>query len=216
MIRNWFSRAVGAATLVGAALALLPGAAQAEPININFVFAEGTSNEETLILTGDVSITSISESSATLALSLTNSSTAGARLTSFGFDLVPGATGLTVTSNDLGWNVAFNQSITSVAVDVCVYAGPNCSGGGGGGLMAGNSLSGTIVLGGAFDLATTVQDFVARFQSVGVNNQGSIVIRDPEGNGGGGGGGTPVPLPGTIALLGLGLLAAGFARSRKT
>lgn len=38
----------------------------------------------------------------------------------------------------------------------------------------------------------------------------------PNENGGGGGGGTPIPLPGTVALLGLGLLAAGFARSRKT
>ncbi len=37
----------------------------------------------------------------------------------------------------------------------------------------------------------------------------------PNDNGGGGGGGTPMPLPGTVALLGLGLLAAGLARSRK-
>ncbi len=45
---------------------------------------------------------------------------------------------------------------------------------------------------------------------------GAIAVTGPGvPNGGGGGGGTPVPLPGTAALLGLGLLAAGFARRGK-
>ncbi len=42
-----------------------------------------------------------------------------------------------------------------------------------------------------------------------------VRIGPNDDNGGGGGGGNPMPLPGTVALLGLGLLAAGVARSRK-
>jgi hypothetical protein len=207
--------AVSVAAMVGMTTAVVPQSAYALAISIN-----ETVGGEDLVVTGDVSVTAVDASEITVGFSLSNDSTSGARVTSFGWTFDPASGDVLTLVNDTltdDWTILLNGvSMTGpYTVDVCISQNDNnCTGGAGGGLLAGADLIGSVTLGGSFALNTVIADFYARFQSVGLDNSGSIVL--PNGDGGGGGGGDPLPVPGSLALIGLGLLAAGAVRRRKS
>lgn len=169
--------------------------------------AGGAGNEENVVLTGSITFAVVSTTQLVLDIDLTNASTHGARMVSLGFDLA------TVTSLDSvvmgggfgAWNVALapQQPMNGIRVDLCIFAGRNCAGGGSAGLTPG-SLSGSVTLNGEFSDPLEFLGLFARFQDVGRDNEGSETFPSR----------VPVPAPGALGLLGLGLLGLAVMRRR--
>src|SRR4030095_6478957 len=118
--------------------------------SLNFSWSYGGGGYD---LTGAVAMTAtaLSSDSLTLQISLTNNTLApsanNARLTAFGFGIDPDATEVTFTdASDGGMLNASLHKIPSLkTIEVCVFGGPNCSGGGNGGIYA-NGASDTFSL----------------------------------------------------------------------
>lgn len=147
---------------------------------------------------------------------ITNDSSVSSRLTSFGFDVNPDATGVSSTGFFASANFNNNFPEGFGTVDVCFEADSNgnCTGGSGG-LTANQTGSGTFAL--TFSSVmnqVTLDDFVTRFQSINPSINGSS-----SGIGIGalaGGGGSPItaPEPGTwlMLLTGFGLVGSAMRR----
>jgi len=153
---------------------------------------------------------------------------------SFGFNIDPNATGVTV--NDVAgsglaaatWEGALAQNFPQFqTVDICVWAANNCSGGNiNQGLAAGASDKLTLTLTGNFaapaasdnKYVALLSDFPLKFQGTwgsfevpgGPNGGGGCT--NPNGCNGGGGG---VPEPTSIALFGLGMVALRLNQRRR-
>lgn len=148
-----------------------------------------------------------------------SSGTGNNRLVSFGIEVVN--PDLSSTSDNSGtWDTSINVNFPSFhQVDFCAFAGPNCSGGAGGGLGEGGSTSFKVTMNFASTIASGVTfnyDFPAKYQAVGkagksyelagcVQGDTSCGPRPPQ----------EIPEPGTLALLGLSLLGAGAAARRR-
>ena len=209
------AEALGFAVVVLAALTLVaPNQALASPIvegeSVAILIDEmagGAGNEENVVLTGSITFAVVSTSQFVLDIDLTNASSHGARMVSLGFDL---ATVRSLDSVVMGggfdsWNVALapQQPMNGIRVDLCIYAGRNCAGGGSAGLTPG-SLSGSVTLNGEFSDPLHFLGLFARFQDVGRDSEGSETFPSR----------VPVPAPGALGLLGLGLLGLVLMRRR--
>ncbi len=134
------------------------------------------------------------------------------RITSFAFGTAPAASGITLTDDDNGlWNDAFASSVGGAEyqffdLNACVHAGPNCTGGGGGGVAG----QGTSTL--SFDLTADTDtlifgDFATRWQSININGMDSTVL---------GGTVAPIPLPAAGWMMLAGLIGLGVVARRRS
>ncbi len=146
--------------------------------------------------------------------SVDNTSTApsaGSELSSFGFDTSGLASSVTTGMGNTFKGVVQAGNFNGLGGrQLCFYAGPNCNGGASNGVSAiaspvGGSFAITFASGVS---AITVDDFVARWQSTGANQQGSAsgtgVVT------------APVPEPATWMMMMLGFGAVGYAMRKRS
>lgn len=180
-------------------------------------------------LTGNysVDVTAFSSTSMTLLITLTNTSPgSNVRLVSWGFGTNPDITGVTFSDpqgSDGGMVNSLLDSIpnTGNQIEVCAFGGPNCNGGGSGGIQSqGGSDIFQLVLTGNWGSSLTLDPFGYKFQGPGGSYEclsngntstctGSPPPPPPPPPG------QLLPEPGTLALIGLGALGVGALRRRK-
>jgi len=206
--------------IVGLGLALVSGPASAffidsagDSLNFSWSYAGGGYN---LTGAGTMTATALSDDSLTLQVSLTNNTTAAsgidARLTAFGFGIDPDAIGVTFSdANDAGMINASVDSIPSLkTIEVCAFGGPNCSGGGNGGIFAnGASDMFSLIITGPFADGVTVDPLGYKYQTDVGSFEFSCSTTSTTGQCGGG---SSVPEPGSLALLGA--IAAAYVTTR--
>lgn len=206
--------------LAGAAILWIAGTAHAVPVTQGGGFTvdyalPGAGSGPALMATAVYSnFNFVTPTRLTFNLSLTNTTSSGgsnpytsARLTAFGWDTAPVATAATDSSGI--YSSATNTNLSSNHVDVCIYGGSNCNGGGNGGLAIGESTSFTETL--TFSAAVpplSFTDFYAKFQTNAGSVEGSGTVRGTPSP-------SPVPEPMSLALLGVGLAGIGLTRARK-
>lgn len=161
---------------------------------------------------GTLVVTGFNSSELSIAVTLTNTAPVGGRggdrLTAFGFGIGPNATSLAFqdnadggfTSGGLIRNGALSSNVPGV--EICAWGGPNCSGGGNGGIYAGFSDTFSFLLGGSWGDSVNIDPIGLRYQT----GNGSFTFSA--------GNGVPVPEPGALTLLGLGLLGLAAVRRR--
>ena len=173
----------------------------------------GLTGSTTLMLTG------ITGTSYNFNYTVTNttSNPVDSRISSFGFDTNPDITSATSTGT---YNTALlgGQVPTPFnTVDVCFKAGGSNSCSGSGGVLDGQTGSGTLSLSFASaPTSLTLSDFFVRYQSItGAGNVTSATGAGTITSSGGSTGGIPVPEPGMIGLFGLGLIGLALMRRRQ-
>jgi hypothetical protein len=228
--------------LAGIAAAFSLGAGQAQASVITFdtladtgtILFSTTREGATLSATATFTLVSWTATTASFTVAVANGSSGPGtnRLMAFGIDVVsPTLTGAG-TSNDPDWGASINSVLPSFqSVDLCAFPQGNqgnnsCSGGTiGNGLdeAASDSFTLQLTTSGIFTNGISfTSPYGVKFQDVGTGGQswefaGCIQGTTPgQCDGGGGPGGDPVPEPATLALVGLGLLAAATTRRRKT
>jgi hypothetical protein len=193
-----------AATLVVGSWAL---PAAATPVFLNEVFAIGfdqaVAGHADLTGTLNLTVTNITATGVSLNVTVANTtslSEPSARLTGFGWDSSPSATGGSETSSV--YDVFVNANFPAFSqVDVCLSSGNTCAGGGNGGLSPSGSDSFTMALSYGNTVGLDFSTFAAKFQT----DFGSFEVA-----------GTPtsVPEPASVGLFGLGLLGLAALRRR--
>jgi hypothetical protein len=186
------------------------------PTNIAF---SGTGGPYNLGVSGSFDLLSLSSTSAVLRIVLSNTSTltgggqivdpSTVRLSSFGFGITPNVSAVAFGDGADGGmiNAALGSIPTLSQIEVCAFGGPNCSGGGNGGILVGGSDTFDLTLTGAFSglTALTFDPLGVKFQtnltSYEFINDGQIPTDQL------------LPEPTSMALLGAGLL--GFAALRR-
>lgn len=174
----------------------------------------GLTGSTTLTLTG------ITGTSYNFNYSVTNttSNPVDSRIASFGFDTNPDISGATSTGTYNSALIGGQVPSPFNTVDVCFKAGGSNSCSGSGGVLDGQTGSGTLTLSFATAPSSlTLSDFFVRYQSItGAGNVTSATGSGTITSSGGSTGGTPVPEPGMIGLFGLGLIGLALARRRQT
>ena len=215
---------------VAGAVALSSGAAFADPITLNAsnvgqtvtLGYNGMADGNTIAgLTGSTTLklTSIDGTSYNFDYSVTNTTSGqvDSRISSFGFDTNPDITGATSTGTYS--NALLGGQVPSPfnTVDVCFKAGGSNSCSGSGGVLDGQTGSGTLSLSFASAPSSlTLSDFFVRYQSItGAGNVTSATGAGTITSSGGSTGGTPVPEPGMIGLFGLSLIGIALMRRRQ-
>jgi hypothetical protein len=154
--------------------------------------------------------------------SLSASDWQSVRVTSFGFNTLPDATGISETGASVFTGTALEKNFPSFQnVDICSYAGSNCSGGGNGGLFptgsgkTPNSDSFQLILTGlptgttSIDLGTDVAGASELFDIKYQTGFGSFEFQGSPN--------TSVPEPMSLALFGTALAGLGmFGRLRRS
>ena len=164
-------------------------------------------------------LTSIDGTSYNFDSSVTNttSNPVDSRISSFGFDTNPDISGATSTGTYA--NALLGGQVPSPfnTVDVCFKAGGSNSCSGSGGVLDGQTGSGTLTLSFASAPSSlTLSDFFVRYQSItGAGNVTSATGAGTITSSGGSTGGTPVPEPGMIGLFGISLIGLALMRRRQ-
>jgi hypothetical protein len=162
---------------------------------------------QTVSYTGAWTLQSVAANLWSFAVTITNTSSAPvgpvtfdpARLVSWGFDTTPTATAFTLTTAPAGWDESGGLGVMNV--DHCAYAGPNCAGNANAGITpsdGGQLFEFTFV---STESSITLDNFLVRFQSIGINSDGSAVI--------------PLPAAAWLMLAGLGGLGLMSRRKAK-
>lgn len=162
-------------------------------------------------------LTAVTGNSYSFDYSLTNttSSPLTSRVSSFGFNTNPDISGASSTGafSYTTLNSTYPNGIG--AIDVCFKDAStgSCSGGGSGGLLAGETGTGTFTLNFSQPLTSlTLSDFYNRYQSItGAGNVSSASGSGTQSSSGG----TPVPEPGMAGLMGAALVGMALLRRRR-
>jgi hypothetical protein len=160
--------------------------------------------------TGVMAIAGFNSSSLTVAVVLNNtSSPASDRLTAFGFGIDPNATSVTFADVADGGmiNASLSQIPSLATIEICAYGGPNCAGGGNGGILGGASDAFQLVLAGTWGSSVNIDPIGFKYQT----DFGSFEFttdRPPPPP-------TTVPEPSAWALFSAGLILLGFGRLRR-
>lgn len=127
------------------------------------------------------------------------------RVSGFGFSTSPEVSGGAVTGDFSNFNLDPGPGQLGAAVDVCFSNSGSCSGSGG--ATVGDPATGTLTLAlGSGTTAVTLDDFGVRYQSLGLQGEGSGRGFEVPG---------AVPEPGTWAMMLLGFGGIGFAMRRR-
>jgi hypothetical protein len=217
------SRTKVAIAALGLALASSPASAffidnAGDSLNFSWSYAGGGYN---VTGAGTMTATALSSGSLTLQISLTNTTVApnanDARLTAFGLGIDPDATGVTFSdASDGGMINASLDNIPSLkTIEVCAFGGPNCSGGGNGGIFAnGASDTFSLTITGAFANGATIDPLGYKYQTDDASPyEFSCSTTSTTGQCGGG---RTVPEPGSLALLGVTAVACATIRRRRS
>jgi hypothetical protein len=156
--------------------------------------------------------------SITLLITLSNTTPGNhpdARLTAFGMGVTPNATSVSFNDPQGSDGGMVNAALLGTNfpggfanIDVCTFGGPNCQGGGSGGVVPGTSDVFQLIIFGNFSGGNVaLSPFPIKFQTDG----GSFEFGGSEGGGSGG----VIPEPGTVLLLGSGLIGIGLLQRRR-
>ncbi len=212
-------------TWLAAAALAVAGSAHAASFQFNTVGQSVTTLYAMTFAGADLSasvtytLITLGSNSASFAVSVNNTTPTAQpgtnRLTIFGVDVVtPSLTAASGNSSVFN-NVVQNSNMPGIGtIDFCATSGPNCSGGGGGGL--GEQLSDSFTLSLGFSQTVppiTFENFVVRYQSVGPNGDSIAFSGCVQGDAGCGP--TNVPEPATLALVGGALLGLAASRRRR-
>lgn len=182
---------------------------------------DGLSGSTTFKLTG------VSGNDYSFDYTVANTSTSpvtGSRLSSFAFNTDPNIASASSTGAFSYTTLSSTYPNGIGTVDVCFKDAQtgSCAGGGSGGLLLGETGTGSFTLSFASPVsALTLSDFYVRYQSIagvpGISSaSGSGTISSTSGGSTGGStGGTPVPEPGMLGLFGAGLIGLAVARRNK-
>jgi hypothetical protein len=197
-----------------AALALLAGSAMPASATLvtlnegfNISFDQPVAGHADLTGTLGLTVTGLTATEVDLSVNLANTtslSEPSARLTGFGWDSSPSATGGSETSSVFGLFVNSNFPAFS-QIDVCLSSGNTCAGGANGGLSPGQSDSFTMKL---FYTNTTGLDF-STFATKFQTDFGSFEVAGTPTP-------TPVPEPAMTGIFGLSLLGLAMLKRRRT
>jgi PEP-CTERM motif len=233
MKRNQFLPALVAATLAVSATPALADAITLDngAIGQSYTFTYNGFADSTVVngLTASTTftLTGISGNQYQFSYSVTNTTdpTLTSRISSFGFNTNPDITGATSTGAFSYTTLDSSYPNGIGAIDVCFKDAKtgSCSGGGSGGLTAGQTGTGSFSLTFSQPITSlTLSDFYVRYQSItGAGNitsasgAGTLTGSSSTSGGSTSTGGTDVPEPGMLGLLGISLLGLGLARRRR-